>query len=549
VKRIKVHRGQSLQDICKQEFGGLDPLVDLAKLNNMAPTEIPQPGSQVLIDESLIVNQEVVDNYTKEGVRPNSGVKFDYVANNNNNCYFPPGYAPTGYVICPTNPVNVPSKITGLSYQIVNNQVLLSWDADAKSTQYIIEKDGAYLDTVPGTQLTFSDSNVVLGNTYEYTVRGVADVEGAKSDVLSVTVANQALPIITGLSASVISSSQIDLSWNAINGVDYYLIDIDGSLFVSVTNNYSHTNLGAETTHNYKVAYVSAGVQSPFTSVVTETTDALPDLFFDVFPPTQDVFNFTFFKRKSSYNGACCRVIIPSTMQEYDIDFKNNYIDLDQLNDLRGSAEVLLIRAYNQVVIGRDFQSSVSEAIPLTDGSGNLNLDANGFLYIDPSNAGHTTQFRVESITNSSGDGNVRGTFISVHKDTGATGIERHIVGRRPWFTTDNLTNGYIWGKARNAERKDITITGIEGQDVILGMHFNASGIASRLYIGKSLKDSEDFSDESLSNINSLNIGEDPAGSGRTWNSPIYEIIYFLDNKEVDWDDIVDYLTADYPQL
>lgn len=62
----------------------------------------------------------------------------------------------------------------------------------------------------------------------------------------------------TGLTATAVSSSQIDLSWNAVTGATGYDIERDGAVIATdnVTTSYSDTGLTQNTTYTYRVRTV-----------------------------------------------------------------------------------------------------------------------------------------------------------------------------------------------------------------------------------------------------------------------------------------------------
>ncbi len=88
----------------------------------------------------------------------------------------------------------------------------------------------------------------------------------------------------TGLTATVISSSQINLSWTASTdnvGVTGYKIFRNGAqINTSATNSYSDTGLTPSTTYTYSVsAFDAAGNNSPMSATVSPTTQSLPFAF------------------------------------------------------------------------------------------------------------------------------------------------------------------------------------------------------------------------------------------------------------------------------
>jgi chitodextrinase len=84
-----------------------------------------------------------------------------------------------------------------------------------------------------------------------------------------------------GLNATVLSSSQINLSWNASTdnvGVSGYKIYRNGSQIASTTSlNYSDTGLSPSTTYSYTVEAYDAAGNTAMSSAVSASTQAAPD--------------------------------------------------------------------------------------------------------------------------------------------------------------------------------------------------------------------------------------------------------------------------------
>ncbi|MBI5414197.1 fibronectin type III domain-containing protein [Candidatus Peregrinibacteria bacterium] len=130
---------------------------------------------------------------------------------------------------------------------------------------------------------TYSDTGLSPSTTYTYTFAAYdsAGNISSKSDPVSLTTyspPDTAAPSNpTNLSATAISSSQIDLSWNASTdnvGVIGYKVYRNGDYFTDVTSpSFSDTYVSANTTYGYTVAaYDIAGNLSSQSSSVSATT-------------------------------------------------------------------------------------------------------------------------------------------------------------------------------------------------------------------------------------------------------------------------------------
>jgi uncharacterized repeat protein (TIGR03803 family) len=196
-----------------------------------------------------------------------------------------------------TTPPTVPTGLTAST--VSSSQIDLSWTASSDTvgvTGYKIYRGGALIGTVSGT--TYSDTGLSASTAYSYKVAAFDAVgnSSAQSSAVSATTlagSDTTPPTVpTGLTASAISSSQIDLSWTASTdtlGVSGYKIYRGGTqIGTSTTTTYSDSGLAASTTYNYKVAaYDAAGNTSAKSSAASATTlagsggdgdgDGLPD--------------------------------------------------------------------------------------------------------------------------------------------------------------------------------------------------------------------------------------------------------------------------------
>lgn len=167
-----------------------------------------------------------------------------------------------------------------------NDQINLSWIAstdDVAVSGYKVYRDSVYLKSVTGTST--SDTALSSATYYCYAVlaydsAGNESVLSSEACATTGTSSDVSAPIIpTGLSASAVSSSQIDLSWNASSdnvGVVGYEIYRDSVFLKWVTGtNASDTALSASANYCYSVlAYDAANNKSNQTSQVCAVTQA-----------------------------------------------------------------------------------------------------------------------------------------------------------------------------------------------------------------------------------------------------------------------------------
>lgn len=77
--KVKVKDGQTLADIAVQEYGSMAAAMELARLNGLALTDIPTPGSELQLQDA-VYDRTMADYCKVNGVSPatqrdTSGVK------------------------------------------------------------------------------------------------------------------------------------------------------------------------------------------------------------------------------------------------------------------------------------------------------------------------------------------------------------------------------------------------------------------------------------------------------------------------------------------
>jgi chitinase len=84
---------------------------------------------------------------------------------------------------------------------------------------------------------------------------------------------NQTAPAVpTGLAASAVSTSQINVSWSSVSNATSYDLEVDGTVVTNVTSPYAHNNLSAGSTHTYRVRAVNSVGTSAWSSSVSAKT-------------------------------------------------------------------------------------------------------------------------------------------------------------------------------------------------------------------------------------------------------------------------------------
>lgn len=184
-----------------------------------------------------------------------------------------------------------PTQVTGLSATTVSDsQIDLNWTANTEPDldHYNIYREGAFLTT--STTNSYSDFGLTGSTTYSYTISAVdtSTNEGLQSSSASATtnVAPDTTPPaqVTGLIATTVSDSQIDLSWTANTelDLDHYNIYRDGIFLQnSILNSYTDTGLTGSTTYTYIVSAVDTSTNEGLLSSSASATTL------DIIAPSQ----------------------------------------------------------------------------------------------------------------------------------------------------------------------------------------------------------------------------------------------------------------------
>jgi fibronectin type 3 domain-containing protein len=202
-------------------------------------------------------------------------------------------YSPTATATTPgsvTNPLATPGNLTVTN--VAGNQINLQWkDNTTNESGYQIERssDGGTTWTVLSSALsanstTYYDARVAAGTSYSYRVRAFNAT--ATSDYSNL--ANATTPPLapTGLTATAISPSRIDLSWNAVPSATGYQIyrSKNGSTWIPLATtggdvtSWQDTGLTANTKYFYRMQAKNSGGDSTFSTAVSATTPVAASL-------------------------------------------------------------------------------------------------------------------------------------------------------------------------------------------------------------------------------------------------------------------------------
>lgn len=193
-----------------------------------------------------------------------------------------------GPVVPPTP--TAPLAPTGLTATAISaSQINLSWtDASNNETGFVVERSTASgsgfasVATLGANVTSYSDAGLTNGAKYYYRVKAVNSVGSSAytAEAGATTSANAADP--TALSASILSTSAIVLSWtdNSTNETGFQVerslspttgFSLVGSVAANVTS-YISTGLAAGTQYFYRVRATNSGGTSAYSAISSATT-------------------------------------------------------------------------------------------------------------------------------------------------------------------------------------------------------------------------------------------------------------------------------------
>lgn len=203
----------------------------------------------------------------------------------------------------------VPAAVMNVQAQDMGTVIQVSWDEfevvneerDGIVVKYVVEKkinDGNWSHMFDfeeedwATGFFFYDIEREEGNTYNYRIKAVTslskETDWSKSAIVEIEEGEEVPDTPTGLTANAISSSQIDISWNASTGATSYKIERrvgSGSWNVleesHTSTTYIDTDVLAETEYSYRVSATNSAGTSSASSIATVTSP----------PASSEVFN------------------------------------------------------------------------------------------------------------------------------------------------------------------------------------------------------------------------------------------------------------------
>lgn len=120
------------------------------------------------------------------------------------------------YTTNQNNKYNFTAKSAGYS------SVKLTWNAIENADGYNIYRNGKFIKAVGAKARSFTNTNLICGNTYKYSIRAFYTVDG-KKDLCTVSATRTVKPVpATPVVKAAADTGKIALSWGKVNGTTKY---------------------------------------------------------------------------------------------------------------------------------------------------------------------------------------------------------------------------------------------------------------------------------------------------------------------------------------
>jgi hypothetical protein len=151
---------------------------------------------------------------------------------------------------------------------VSDGAIRLSWNAILGATSYDVEVDGTIINN--GNSTVYIGEKLDNGSTHTYRIRANSlDTIGQFSEPITKTILCK---ISSSDVTSVVASSTIDLSWNAIAGATGYDIEINGKVIDNGNStSYQLSNITAGTSYKFRIRAKSASGTADWSELITKT--------------------------------------------------------------------------------------------------------------------------------------------------------------------------------------------------------------------------------------------------------------------------------------
>lgn len=173
---------------------------------------------------------------------------------------------------------------TNLKFSAESSKITISWDEVAGAELYDIEADGNIIEGV--VNLFFIHTPLEPDTTHQYRIRaGNASETGEWSDPVTV---RTTIGVPGNIKAQV-STSDITLTWETVDGAISYELEADGEIIADIAmNSYTHDGLKPNSRHTYRIRSKNDTSVSEWSNLIIQNT--VPEI---TIPLKMDnIFNF-----------------------------------------------------------------------------------------------------------------------------------------------------------------------------------------------------------------------------------------------------------------
>ncbi|UWG96939.1 cell wall-binding repeat-containing protein [Dehalobacter sp. DCM] len=180
---------------------------------------------------------------------------------------------------------SAPSNLTATASSTVSTQIGLSWSAVSGATSYSVYRatsiNGTYNLVTTTTATAYTDTGLTANTTYYYKLKATnsAGSSGYSNTASATTIASTKPNAPTDLTASAISTTQIQLDWTASTGAATYTVYRSDSLngtYTAITTvaatTYTNTGLTPTTKYYYKLIATNTAGSSGYSAAADATT-------------------------------------------------------------------------------------------------------------------------------------------------------------------------------------------------------------------------------------------------------------------------------------
>jgi chitodextrinase len=160
-----------------------------------------------------------------------------------------------------------------------DTSISLAWNGVSGAAGYNVYRMGSKVNSSPVTGTSYTDSGLLSGTSYTYTVRAVTASGATSQDSASVTASTTGNPpplaTPANLAVSGRTSTSVSLAWSAASGAAGYNVYRNGAKVTAspvAATNYTDAGLVPDTTYSYAVSSTSSGRESALSASVSATT-------------------------------------------------------------------------------------------------------------------------------------------------------------------------------------------------------------------------------------------------------------------------------------